>query len=145
METWSGAEGETTHNRGFMPEFEGRTRPQVLSFLHHALQLSGQRLLNITLNHPAPFHKSHRWSEGNTRSRCWPGSQGKAVGLWTPESRHVSWCLNSSNISSRASAKLMRTRAPDQNAYFENTYFSKILHFKLNHMSNCILASYSIL
>lgn len=74
-----------------------------------------------------------------------PVSPGKAAHLWTPENRRVSWCLSSSNISSRASAKVTRTRALNQIAYFENTYFSKTLHFKLNHMSNGILASYFIL
>lgn len=44
VETWSAGEAGDHAPRGIMQVFEGRIRPQVLSFLHHALQQSGQKL-----------------------------------------------------------------------------------------------------
>lgn len=56
------------HAREFMPGFEGRTRPQVLSFLHPALERTGRGDQNITLNYSTPLHKS----KGKHRSWCKP-------------------------------------------------------------------------
>lgn len=138
--------------RRFLLVFEGRTRPPSTVIPAPCTLAEWQRLPKHHIKPFSSLSKKSRMEQGEHQAAA-QGCQDatglrsprEAAGLGTPESRRVSWCLSSSNISSKASAKLMRTRAPNQNAYFENTYFSKILHFKLNQMSNCILASEYIL
>lgn len=93
-----------------------------LSFLYPALQQSGQRSPKHPIKQLHSFQESHRdgvwgtpgFSAGLLGCRRPAGPSGTAAGLQTPESRHVCRGLSSSNIPSRAAAKLMRTRGPDQ-------------------------------
>lgn len=70
VETWLAGEAGDHASGGILWVFEGRIRPQVLSFLHHALRQSGQRL---SKHHSKPLSslskKSRReWEEPQAAS-----------------------------------------------------------------------------
>lgn len=94
-----------------------------LSFLYPALQQSMQTSPKHPIKQLNSFQESHRWSVGNTRFQHGAVRMPQTSwALWDSSGFTNTWeqacapCLSSSNISSRAAAKLMRTRAADQSA-----------------------------